>query len=193
MINLQPYQDLISENKGLLFNTITNPITTQSFKLRKFQSVPRWVLSNNVEDLRSIDTVIYSDDHISYLTEYCKELMTVDFDSILIAGLGIGIIPYIMKDNCSVVDVVEINSEMINLIEGLNYLGNTNIINENIFDFTPTKNYDIILLDIWTCDCYPSLSSELNTLVQKYLPYLNTNGFVYVPLNFSFGQTKFYQ
>jgi hypothetical protein len=112
-----------------------------------------------------------------------SELLNRDFNSILIAGLGIGLIPYICNNAGIETDVVDISSELINIIQPLGYLNGVNIINDNIFTYTPTKQYDVILLNIWTCDCSENFETEISNLTTKYNQYLNQSGIVYVPIN----------
>ena len=89
-------------------------------------------------------------------------------------------------------DVVEINQEVIDLVTSIGHLNDINIINGDIFTYEPTITYDIILLDIWDCsDCNENLQSNITVLVNKYKEYLNTNGFVYVPININQGGVIF--
>jgi len=136
----------------------------------------------------------YSDDNLVLITGYAPEILNKEFSSILIAGLGLGTMPYICKNNssCSVVDVVEINQEVIDLVTSIGHLNDINIINDDIFTYEPTVTYDIILLDIWDCeDCNENLQTNITTLVNKYKPYLNTNGFIYTPVNINQGEVIF--
>jgi hypothetical protein len=97
-------------------------------------------------------------------------------------------LPHIIKNHsdCSTIDVVENNQEIIDLVTSIGYLDGVNITNSDIFTFTPTTTYDIILLDIWMCNCN-NFTTERDTLITKYLPSLNPGGFIYVPLNIDDG------
>jgi len=103
------------------------------------------------------------------------------------------VLPYLCENNsdCNIIDVVEQNNEMIGFVNSLGLLTGTTIINDNIFTYTPNKNYDVILLDIWMCDCDENLTSDVSTLVTKYLPYLNSGGFIFIPINKKLGDTIF--
>ena len=149
---------------------------------------------NITTDFFNENNSFQSDDNIKYITNYADELLNREFSSILIAGLGLGNIPYICKNNspCSVVDVVEINQEVIDLVTSIGHLNNINIINNNIFSYEPIITYDIILLDIWNCiDCNENLQNEIITLVERYKPTLNEGGFIYVPINKNSGSYLF--
>jgi protein-L-isoaspartate O-methyltransferase len=119
-------------------------------------------------------------DNPDYILIYSQELLDVEYDSILIGGLGLGTQAYVSQDFAQV-DVVEIDQNVIDINNELGYLNsNVNIINDDILTYTPTKTYDIIVLDIW----WEGLTEELtDTLTTKYLPFVNEGGFLYFPIN----------
>ena len=119
-------------------------------------------------------------DNPDYILVYSQELLDINYSSILIGGLGLGIQAYVSQDFAQV-DVVEIDQNVIDINNQLGYLNeNVNIINDDILTFTPTKTYDIIVLDIW----WEELTEELtDTLTTKYLPFVNEGGFLYFPIN----------
>jgi hypothetical protein len=121
-------------------------------------------------------------DSPDYITIYSKELLDINFNSILILGLGLGVQPYVCQDFAQV-DVVEIDQNVIDINNQLGFLNeNVNIIKDDVFTFTPTKTYDIIVFDI----IWNPLTEELtNTLTTKYLPFVNEGGFLYIPINAS--------
>ena len=191
MIDLSPYNNL-PELTGVLNPYITGSLYSQNYQIIQVPKRNYWVLMDKTEDI--FNKGAYSDDNLALITSYLPELLNKEFSSILIAGLGLGIMPYICKNNssCSVVDVVEINQEVIDLVTSIGHLNNINIINDNIFTYEPTITYDIILLDIWDCvDCDENLQNEIATLVDKYKPYLNTNGFIYAPFNINLGDVTY--
>ena len=192
MIDISSYKNL-PELTGVLDSHITEPTYSTNFQIIKFPKRNFWVLSDKVEDFYDDKNNIYSVDNLNSITDYASELLTTDFSSILIAGLGIGIIPYMVKNHssCSTIDVVEINQEMIDLVKPIGYLDGVNIINDDIFTYEPATTYDIILLDIWNCDCYENLESEMSTLTTKYISNLNPGGFIYIPINKNLGRVKF--
>jgi hypothetical protein len=192
MIDLSTYNNL-APLTGVLNSYITEPKYSANYQIVQIPKRNYWALTTKIDNFYSENNIVYSEDILANITGYYKELLNINFDSILVVGLGIGIIPHVVKykSTCSTVDVLEISQEMIDLVESVGYLEGVNIINADAFNYTPTKNYDIILLDIWTCDCDPLLPTQLPTLVSKYLPYLNTGGFVYTPINSNLGETKY--
>lgn len=119
-------------------------------------------------------------DNPDYITNYSEKLLDVEFDSILIAGLGLGAQPYVCQDFAQV-DVVEIDENVININKQIGCLNNNvNIINEDIFTFSTEKTYDIIVIDIWWKARVERISNEL---IEKFLPNLNDGGFIYIPIN----------
>jgi hypothetical protein len=91
---------------------------------------------------------IYNEDNIDFIKYFYRKLFDFNFNSILISGLGIGIVPLICQNTTNIIDVVEVDEEIIDFVSGFNHLqSNVNIINGDINYFTPTKQYDIILFD----------------------------------------------
>jgi protein-L-isoaspartate O-methyltransferase len=122
----------------------------------------------------------YMMDSPDYITIYSKELLDIEFNSILILGLGLGVQPYVCQDFAQV-DVLEIDQNVIDINNQLGFLNeNVNIIMGDVFTYTPNKTYDVIVFDIiWT-----PLSEELsNQLIEQYLPFVNEGGFLYIPIN----------
>jgi|LauGreDrversion4_2_1035121.scaffolds.fasta_scaffold40927_3 hypothetical protein len=189
IIDISIYDNLTSQNRGLFSDIIINPVITENFRLRKHPNelVDRWLLTEN-RDYTTYNICMYGvknygDDHIVNITSFAKELLNRDFNSILIAGMRIGLLPYICKNAGIETDVVEISQEIINIVNPLGYLNGANIINDNIFTFTPTKQYDVILLDIWNCDCDSNFDEQMTELIAKYNQYLNEGGIIYIPIN----------
>lgn len=189
MIDMSIYNNLISQNRGLFSDIIVNPVITQNFRVRRHPNelVDRWILTQNMDfntwNICMYGVTIYGDDHSITLTKYAEQLLDTDFNSILIAGLGLGVIPYVCNNAGIQTDVVEINQELIDAIQPMGYLNGVNIINDDIFTFTPTKQYDIILLNIWTCDCAENFETQMTNLLTKYNEYLNYGGIIYIPIN----------
>tara|TARA_B110000858_G_scaffold6683_1_gene7328 strand:+ start:738 stop:1274 length:537 start_codon:yes stop_codon:yes gene_type:complete len=100
--------------------------------------------------------------------------MTIDYtgsySNVLIAGLGLGVIPqWFATEKNSNVTVIENNNELISTIENFGYLHeNINIIEADIFTYEPSSNYDIAVMDIWF-DCYNSIYyQQTGSLINKY-------------------------
>ncbi len=103
------------------------------------------------------------------------------YDKILILGLGLGLVPNYAKHikNCSVIDVVDNNAELISYV---NYLDDSiSIIEANVFSYEPTKEYDLILIDLWWDeeDVTEEIQTQLNNI---YNTYLTNEGKIIFPL-----------
>ena len=103
------------------------------------------------------------------------------FDKILIAGLGLGLVPNYAKvvKNCSVIDVIENNSELISYVDYLD--DSINIIEDDAFNYTPNKTYDLILFDLWWNES--DITEEIqNSIREKYSSRLSEEGKIIIPL-----------
>ena len=174
MINKELIQSkMLNGSKGLFDVELTQDIILNGYSIKKYNNVNYIGLYNTEGKVMTVDAP-------DYIIEYAPELLDVEFNSILIGGLGIGVIPYVVQDFAEV-DVIENDQNIIDIVTQLNHLNeNVTIINDDIFTFTATKTYDIIVLDIW----YDALTEELsNQLIEKYLPFVNEGGFLYIPIN----------
>lgn len=107
------------------------------------------------------------------------------YDSVLIAGLGFGLVPQELSavNGCSKIDVVEINQEVIDYNVSSNHLNSDiNVILGNIFNYTTSDQYDLIIIDtIWKESEMTEI--QYQTLVAKFVePNLNVGGALYVPI-----------
>jgi spermidine synthase len=175
MINISNLQNKIVPNDilGVFGITLSENIEKNGYVITKNPRFNHLFMLDPEGDVLSVDNPYY-------ILQYSSELLNVEFDSILVGGLGLGVMPYVSQD-FSQVDVVEINQDIIDLATELGHLNeNVNIIHDNILTFPVEKTYDIIVLDIW----YEALTEELtDTLTTKYLPFVNEGGFLYFPIN----------
>jgi hypothetical protein len=175
MINKQILLNkLVTNNvQGIFGINLTEEITLNNYSIKNRYGI-------NYIELRNPDNKLLAVDSPDYITEFCSELLDIEFNSILVGGLGTGNIPYVCQDFAQV-DVIENDQNVIDITSQLNHLGeNVNIINGDIFTFEPTKTYDIIVIDIW----YGSITESVTeNIISKYLPCLNEGGFLYLPLN----------
>jgi len=163
-------QNLEVNNK--IFNvSLDNPIELNGYSIKPYL---------HYIGLYNPEGKVMTADAPDYITEYASELLDVDFDSILIGGLGIGVIPYVCQYFAQV-DVVEIDENIIYLAKQLGHLNeNVNIIHDDILTFSVEKTYDIVVIDAF----YEALTEELsNQLIEKYMPFINEGGFLYIPIN----------
>jgi len=174
MTNTEIILDKVAKAANGLFNLeLTQDILLNGYSIKKY--------SNSIwTALYNPDGKVMTIDDPEYITAFTPALLDQDFNSILIGGLGLGVVPYVVQDFAQV-DVIEINQDTIDIVNQLGHLTtNVNIIKDDIFTFSTEKTYDVVLLDIW----YESLTVELSDqLIQKYLPLVKTGGFLYIPIN----------
>ena len=130
---------------------------------------------------------VYIDDDIKYINKLVPEVIDSTFDTVLIGGLLLGLIPYYIQENknCSKITVVEDDINNIQAIQDLNILsGSIEIINENFVTYEPTQSYDLIISDAhWGHPTLePNWESEIETIKSKYANYLTPSGSLLVPL-----------
>jgi hypothetical protein len=175
MIDIQNLQNKIIPNDilGTFGITLSNDLVKNGYTITKNPNFSHLFMFNPEGELVSVDNPYY-------ILQYSSELLDVEYDSILVGGLGLGVMPYVSQDFAQV-DVVEINQDIIDLAKQLGHLNeNVNIIHDDIFTFSVEKTYDIIVLDIW----YEAPSEETITLLEeKYMPFINEGGFLYIPIN----------
>ena len=175
MINVQNIKDKIVPNDilGVFGIALSEDIEKNGYTITKNPNFNHLFMLNPEGEVLSVDNPYY-------ILQYSPELLDVEFDSILIAGLGIGVIPYVCQDFAQV-DVVEIDENVIDLAKQLGHLNeNVNIIKDDIFTFSVEKSYDIVVIDAF----YEALSEETITLLEeKYMPFINEGGFLYIPIN----------
>jgi hypothetical protein len=110
------------------------------------------------------------------------------YDSVLVVGLGLGLIPQELSEvnKCSKIDVLEIDQEMIDYTISSGHLNSDiNLIQGDIYTYTTTEMYDLIIVDtIW--DDREMSDSRCDMLQNRLLPNVNTGGAFYVPMKDKF-------
>jgi hypothetical protein len=101
-------------------------------------------------------------------------------------GLGLLILPLLNDPSVTKIDIVEIDTNVIDYvynkkIKPLDINNKINIINQNAFNFTTTNTYDYILIDIWS-EKNQSVINDMNFLKDKFITNLNENGAIRLPL-----------
>ena len=175
MINKQKIQEIHEQKplRGLFENRNGLPKTSGDYTIEKHPRMNFLVLRNSEVHLGT--------DQAGYILGHNPRLLDIDFNSILIIGLGLGVIPYVVQDFCAVVDVVESQQDVINCVNQLGHLNsNVNLILGDIETYVAEKTYDVIVLDIWYNDITEELS---NQMIEKYTQFLNSGGFLYIPIN----------
>ena len=153
---------------------IQNSITSNNVKI---------YMENNKLNF-SIDDTFYLTDDIGYPKEFCHRMLDFKFNSILIGGLGLGLVPYYLENYKSIfnIDVIEINQDVINVVEELDHLKNTSISLGDVYNYGITKKYDLILIDLWWLP-EDFTESDKMKLLHKYQSNLTDKGKIYFPIN----------
>lgn len=132
----------------------------------------------------SLDDTYYVDDRATYITSYCYRLGSLSFDSVLVGGLGLGLIPYHLKNNLNItdIDVVENNSGVVSIVNQLGYLNESvDIITADATSYSTVKTYDLIVMDLWWFDD-ETFINEKQAILNNYSSNLTANGKFYFPL-----------
>lgn len=164
------------QDKSLLSEFIESEIETKNFLVTKQIKKNFWSLINKNEPYYKILSI----DTVDMVINFANKLMNIDFNSILITGLGLGIIPFICQNKTEIVDVLEVDLEIIELVKKIGHLKeNVKIYNEDIKKFSTDKKYDVILFDHWMSF---APQSEMFDLEKKFSDNLNNNGIFTFPI-----------
>jgi len=81
--------------------------------------------------------------------------------------------------NCSVVDVVDNNQELIDYVDYLHE--DIAIIKHDAFTYKPNKKYDLVLVDLWWG--HENITEDIiSSLKDNYESYLEDNGKILIPV-----------
>ena len=161
---------------GILNKDLITNFTTSSFSIYKE--------TEDVSISFTTDNKHIIHDNELYITKGCPKLSSLSYDSVLIGGLGMGVIPEWIAQNtsCSVIDVVDNNSELTHWVSSSGHLDSTiNIIDGDIYTYTPTRSYDLILIDIWFGGESDIIDNTYTTLETRYSGSINSGGHYYLP------------
>ena len=131
----------IQDYTGTDFNVFKNP---DGVTIMKFNDTQQWL--SNMEQYGNL----FLGGCDSCSSFYKDSFDGFSYDSVLVAGLGFGLIPQelITSKNCSKVDVVEINQEVINYNNTSGHLdSNINIFQSDVYEYTTLDLYDLIIID----------------------------------------------
>lgn len=163
---------------GVLVSFFDDYVEIDNWIIQKFKNENSIYLSHKKKP-----NLVTFDDSLYIIKYYLSELYSRSFSTILLGGLGIGLLPYMCQTFCDKVDVIEIDKQLINLIKSKNYLNEkVNIYNSNIFTYITDEKYDVICIDIWDYDTLETLQSEISTLKSKFSKNLTENGVIIFPI-----------
>ena len=121
----------------------------------------------------------------NYIDFMTRSLTKTEYPKVLMSGLGIGVVPqWLCETKNSLVDVVEIDTELINSVNSMNYLHeNINTINASIYSYTTQLNYDLIYFDHWFFINENNFESEKNSLVDRFAGNKNEESVIVFPVH----------
>ena len=156
---------------------INSDIVYQDWKIKKHPTQDYLLLEQ-------VDECVWFSDKVDFIEKFFDKIYNRTFESILCGGLGLGVVPYLVQEFCDKIDVVEISQSNIDLIKNnTTYLSSkVNLIQSDFRTYETNNKYDLILIDIWTCDL-EKFENEKNSLNTKYTDKLNQGGFLYFPLD----------
>lgn len=115
----------------------------------------------------------------------CPKINELTYSSVLIGGLGLGYIPYwiLNNTNCQTVDILDNNSELISWTVSNNHLGsNANLIDGDVYSYTTSNTYDLILMDIWWGVDSENIDENEPILINRFKDNLTPGGSIYICL-----------
>jgi len=125
----------------------------QSFSVTKESGVTKLTFTDNGF---FIDNKGYYSDIFLGKCDTCDPYKTFfegfSYDKVLVAGLGLGLLPQTLaSEGCSVVDVLEINEELIAWTAQSGHLDpSINIVQGDVYTYKTDAKYDLIIVDtIW--------------------------------------------
>ena len=117
----------------------------------------------------------------------CKKIKDLykdfTYDKVLVLGLGLGLVPETLKveKECSVVDVIDNNQELIDYVDFID--DSINVIKDDAYSYTPDKKYDLILIDLWWG--HEDITDEIvSDLENNYKNHLEEEGKIIIPILF---------
>jgi len=83
--------------------------------------------------------------------DFMVDKLSGEYNSALVVGLGLGIIPqWLANEKGAVVDVIEKDNELVEVVTILDYLSESiNLKVDDVFNHEQSKEYDLIVFDIW--------------------------------------------
>ena len=157
--------------------------TGTSFSVVKIDgvSVLKFNDESTIDNVEYYSTIMLGDcTNCEKIKELYKDFT---YDKVLVLGLGLGLVPETLKieKECSVVDVVDNNQELIDYVDFIDE--SINIIKDDAYTYKPNKKYDLILVDLWWG--HEDITDEIVTNIENnYKNYLEENGKIIIPILF---------
>jgi 16S rRNA A1518/A1519 N6-dimethyltransferase RsmA/KsgA/DIM1 with predicted DNA glycosylase/AP lyase activity len=163
----------IPDGKSGNWSVETFTITEEEAKFNNmrslFSSSTRYVHPGTYKRLKINNDVMMSNTPAEI--DDCCHFINIAKGSILINGLGLGVVIKALLNKPDVIDitVIELEKDVIDLIAPYYNDERLTIINDDAFTYTPPKNkkYDYVWHDIWLNICADNLK-EMEKLHRKY-------------------------
>ena len=144
-----------------------------------------------IEIIIFLDNYIDNEDYYAdYMLGQCECPLSELFDgvgtnSILICGLGMGLVPLLANTLYKKVDVIDYDQELIDYAINREIIPvGVGLFNANAYTYTPSQKYDVILIDLWW-DANDITDEEKDTLLSNYENYLNEGGKIILPITYN--------
>jgi hypothetical protein len=109
-----------------------------------------------------------------------KTLYPASYTSVLVGGLGLGLIPQYLHTKGKSVDVIEIDSELIDYVDFID--PSINIIEGDVYNYNTSNKYDIIVIDLWW-DKNEITEKNKTDLLENWSDNLNEGGKIILPVS----------
>lgn len=139
---------------------------------------------NGVVKMTFTDTGYSLIDDSDYIDKFAFKLLSFAPNNVLMCGLGLGTIAewLVRNRNCSI-DVIENNNELITWTNNNNHLNpKINIIEADAINYTPTKKYDLIIVDVYWLEETSRIENEYQSYIDNYKSHLSNWGVIYLPI-----------
>ena len=167
--------------KNLLFDKNITPINTEKFFLVK-NSYNTSVELHFKQTVSSYSPYPILTDRIEYINGFASKLLQIENKSVLIIGLGLGLMATYLQDKCPLIHIVELEQELIDIIQSNSYLSsNVTIFQGDIYTYITDEKYDLIVNDIYW-DINDQFNINNQYLVSKFSNWLNPDGYIYTPI-----------
>ena len=137
----------------LIDDSNITPIDATNFKVEDYNG--RITIQWKDDPTHVLENVDYYPRYILGQCDTCNNVDSIllrsiypeSYDSVLVGGLGLGLIPQYLHTQGKSVDVIEIDTELIDYVDFID--SSINVIHGDIFTYNSNSKYDLIVVDLW--------------------------------------------